>query len=211
MDVQDAIGRARLLVDSYKIHIGAIGRPVTVLPAQMMNSIAPTPIAEGSILYEITRIKGIKLIWHPVLGNQTSIIKAAYLNFGDEAWAIVPEHNKRCWTRFYLCKEFIHAMLSEDDNKTLHSDEIRDLIKNLLLDIPEELNNPILVEHAAKFAAIELLLPRELWGEVKEMVELKCTPYQIAQSFLVPEDVVLTRIHPAVIKLFDQTYEALGI
>ncbi len=210
MDLEIAIRKAREVIESYKRNVGLeLPRPVTVLPARLLNSTEPAPIPEGSILYEISRIKNTRLIWQPVLGEKTKYIKAAYLDYGDEVWAIVPEYHKRCWTRYYLCKEFIHSMLTEDDNKTISAEDIKHLIKNLFLDIPESLNAAISVEYAAQFASIELLMPREFSKEIREMVEYGCDNLQIAHSFLVPEEVVASRLHPTVNSFFEAIYGRL--
>lgn len=202
-----AIFKAREVVESYKVN-HVLSHPVRVLPNKIFLSTEPTPICEDSILYEISRLNNdIKLIWYPYLGVQPKVLRAAYLNYGDSAYAVIHESENRCWTRFLLCKEFMQVMLSNGQNVTVGAPATKELITNLLLNSPSSLNGDAQVDDAARFAAMELMLPKEHSMTYREYRDSGLSNKEIALSFLVPEEVVAERFSTQVDAFFESCYK----
>ncbi len=202
----NAVLTARKLVKSFIKHNGEIGFPIMVIPPHLMGTRKPVPIKQG-ILFEITRISNVPLIWQCVDVSKTRHIRATYWRTKDEAWAIVPAFHNQCWSRFLLCKELIHVVLDTDENKTAGAKKSRELIDSLLSGMPDFLSKAVAIDHVAKIAAMELILPQEFQKDIRDMFEQGCSHEEIAESFLVPVDIVKMRYEAGVNSFFEKIYK----
>jgi hypothetical protein len=202
---------ARQLIESYKENNGDIGSPVMVIPPHLMDTNKPVPI-EGGILYEITRLSKVNVVWKRVQTSKTQYVEALYWRPNEkEAWGIVPSFHNRCWSRFLLCKELIHVLLDDDENRTTGSEDSKNLINALLSGLPESFSKDAETDMVAKFAAMEMLLPKEFEKDINDMFEAGQSAKDIANSYLVPEDMVKIRFQKHIKDFFSKMYHEIEI
>lgn len=203
---ENAVVTARKLIESFIKQNGEIGFPIMVIPPHLMSTREPVPIEQG-ILYEITRLYNVPLIWQRVDVSKTSHIRAMYWRTSDEAWGIVPAFHNQCWSRFLLCKELIHVALDSNNNKTSGAEKSRELIDSLLSGMPDFLSEAVAIDHVAKIAAMELILPKEFQNDIRDMFEQGCSHKDVAESFLVPEDIIKMRYETGTKAFFEKVYK----
>lgn len=90
----------------------------------------------------------------------------SYVKIGqdDEITIFVNRDNNYCWRRFFICKEIIHVLASNQTNVTIGFDRISEVIEKIQQDnlLPQGMDEAYDIEMDAQLGAIELLLPKEL-------------------------------------------------
>lgn len=112
--------------------------------------------------------------------------------------------NNPCNIRFFVCKELLHIHLSNDQNRTHTRGEFDRMVVELTnirnLD-HNTLSSQSLVDQAAYYGAIELLMPS---SRLQLILDMGCTdPVQIAEIFRVPKSLVEQALAPVVRQHFN--------
>lgn len=91
-----------------------------------------------------------------------------------------------CWSRFVVCKELAHLLI-DSEVKHFTKDPML-LVQELISKLPStKFDHDMNSEHLAMMAAIEMLLPWGLRGEMDQMAAAKKSDYEIALKFRAPE------------------------
>ncbi len=203
MDAKNAILAARKVIELYKAdNGGSVVRPIPVMPARDMSSDKAVP-ASG---IAVTVAKMVDLpIGIERIGGDLGVAMTGYmLRYTDRVVIGYSSKLNLCWSRFVMCKELAHVFLGKEDNYTSTSERAVQLLVELFNDTPLNQSSDFLVENEAVFAATELLLPKELVPEIREMKELKCSNLEIAHSFRVPTKIVAFRFDlPTIAEIFE--------
>jgi hypothetical protein len=118
-----------------------------------------------------------------------------------------------CWSRLIVCKEAMHLLLGTKGNETNSLAEIDSLITKLLdplADAPNHNVEALLVERTAIIGAIELLIPYEKQVDIRDYFEQGCSCLQIAESFKIPEQAVVSRYSQKTQEAFNKAYLEMG-
>lgn len=197
-----AIKEARRVIEAYKAFQGGkLGHPILVLSAAPKDTTAP---AEG-IIRTISELHNI-----PIETKRVSTgphLHGYFLRYKHGVRIVYSADMDISLGRFVLCKEAAHVFLGNADNQTASSDDALQLMSALLNEFSESSTPAQDVEQAAYFAAIELLLPQEFLGRVRELKEHGCSDLDISRSFLIPEKLVEFRFgHPQIREIFERAY-----
>jgi hypothetical protein len=116
-------------------------------------------------------------------------LRGMFHRYSDRAEVSYSNGLNLCWTRFVICKEISHLVI--DCKKQNFTHDPVELVQQLIAGGPSlNKDDGLQSEHLAAVAAIELLLPWKLRGEIKAMVNNGITDLEIALKFRVPEHVV---------------------
>jgi Zn-dependent peptidase ImmA (M78 family) len=111
------------------------------------------------------------------------------LRYQDKAEIIYSSSLNTCWRRFVVCKELAHLLI--DTEQTHFTQDPVALVHELINDVPVmEVDDDVNSERWAMIAAIEMILPWCLRGQLNELSTEGLSDLQIAQQFRVPEKIV---------------------
>lgn len=116
---------------------------------------------------------------------------------------ILLSSSNACWTRFYLCKELSQALIYEEKNTVVKSEDISNVLSGLINNTSSQSPQDE-AENAPMFAAIEFLMPS---SAIKNLLSLKnsgISNKKIAQKMLVPEQIVDFRLSDRGQQFFSQ-------
>jgi len=111
------------------------------------------------------------------------------LRYDTHAKIIYSQSMNTCWRRFVVCKELAHLLIDTDAEHFTNNPV--SLVQELINDVPVmRTDHDINSERLAMIAAVEMLLPWCLRGQLTGMAEEGLSDLQIAQEFRVPEKIV---------------------
>lgn len=132
----------------------------------------------------------------------------------DRARIAYSQDINRCWSRFFVCKEFSHILLANNGNLTSSIKEAESIIKKLVSGAPAadgQDDKAHLAEIAAYYAAMELLLPQQYQADVEDMKRNHFTYDDIARSYRIPLAILECRYDPDIEALFDEAYRQIRL
>lgn len=192
-----------IVADITADHGGYTPKPMPVLPPQQ-SGVAQTSFPNG-IPRSIAKSAEVDLTMEYA---PYSIINAAYLGYVNppRARIIYSDNLDQDWKRFWICKEASHMLLADSGNMTGSAEAAIDLISSLIVMNPVTVSAAEMTEHAAYFAATELLLPQQRQEEIEKMFANGATSQDVAREFKVPENAVDFRWRSDVRSTFDDAY-----
>ena len=113
--------------------------------------------------------------------------------YSEKSVIYIDDELNSAWTRYVFAKEACHHLLNGED---YHTNDPIAVIEDIILDESEIDGDhgaalDVQAETLTKFAAIELLFPREFRGTCKEEVEAgEKSTYEISTHFDIPEHLV---------------------
>jgi Zn-dependent peptidase ImmA (M78 family) len=116
-------------------------------------------------------------------------LKGLLKRYKDRAEVLYSASMNTCWKRFVICKEMSHLLIDTESKHFTYNP--MELVQQLITGAPSlTLDDRLASEHLAVISAIEILLPFQLRGRLKEMLSSGNNDRHIAQEFRVPENVV---------------------
>lgn len=189
----DAILSARRLVLEYKRKNGGLRAPVQITSVNKPSGWSDSRISYGlKDAAEAIVDKTIEIAYYSASENG-NFVPALLCHLQDRKIVFVSDNNNFCWRRFYACKELCHAVMTEHESlRTRTGTECFRLISDLKSpSLPSEKVYPAyLVEDAAYFGAIEMLLPPEFWDDIYSLAGKGISTYDIALKYSVPKIVI---------------------
>lgn len=124
------------------------------------------------------------------------------LHYEDKALIFVANEKRLnfCHSRFFVAKEIVHALLLQvlPDTVTVLPDAVIDLLSGLInstTPFDDESPDPQLVEEAAFYGAIEMLMPRELVeNDALRLEKSGWSHKEIAKRYRIPLRIVELRL-----------------
>lgn len=124
--------------------------------------------------------------------------------------------SNHCWQRFYIFKELIHVLSSNESNVTIGCEHLIEVITNLHDDNFKSMlqDQAYRVEIEATWGAIELLLPKEIVEKEEKIIGgwknfSDKSINEIAQKYKIPKVIVRARLtHEYIRDVFDNCYKS---
>ena len=150
------------------------------------------PLPHDNLQYAIEQTYGVEITTYIVPLN-SMLLRGSIEIYPEKSVIYVDGELNSAWTRYVFAKEACHHLLNGED---YHTNDPIAVIEDIILDESEIDGDhgaalDVQAETLTKFAAIELLFPREFRGTCKEEVEEgEKSTYEISTHFDIPEHLV---------------------
>lgn len=116
-------------------------------------------------------------------------LHGAYVEDAETFHIVIIGNMNYCWNRFVICKELFHAVLRDEENRSIKINEhVEDMVtKDMLMEPPGAAK---LVEQLAEIAAMEFLFPFKDRQAILKSAEETGVPvkyHDIAQRYKTPQ------------------------
>ena len=150
------------------------------------------PLPHDNLQYAIEQTYGVEITTR-IVPLDSKLLRGSIKIYPKRSIIYIDSELNSAWTRYVFAKEACHHLLNGED---YHTDDLLTVIENIILgesEIDEERSSALDVqaEILTKYAAIELLFPREFRDNCEEEVRNggKST-YEISAYFDIPEHLV---------------------
>ena len=150
------------------------------------------PLPNDNLQYAIEQTYGVEITTR-IVPLHSTLLRGSIEIYPDRSVIYIDDGLNSAWTRYVFAKEACHHLLNGQD---YHTNDLITVIEYIILDESEIDGERIAAldvqaETLTKYAAIELLFPREFRDDCKKEVAAGAkSTYEISAHFDIPEHLV---------------------